>query len=340
MVLSGLTIILWWLEYHLQEKYCKAISPALTIILAWECSWFDFATLTYGEAMQPTFSDRAQAGDIKMPADDYCLYHCFSYARSNSTAPLNEDYAKRLQKRVAARIRRESLLTQAARLLKLGAAGYPNEKDFAYLAAEAGFSFAIVQASMPAPLVYGSELGPIGITVRRHFIADGERHLSPRYDVISYEAPLIMAYEELTATKLDGYKAFLCWAISAEPTIGNTELTNMLEEKHGVSAKNGTMKWWRGRNKRLLASMARQSLLDACDAYDALIASMGPSSEPPIEVDTIEDTDMTIPAPSELAVGVMDNDGAMANSAHGAIVGGAIAIDEAICNLTARGYRG
>ena len=75
MVLSVFTISLWWFNYHFQENYCKAISPALTMILAWECPWFDLATLTYGEPMKPTFGKRASGGDIKMPADGYCFYH-------------------------------------------------------------------------------------------------------------------------------------------------------------------------------------------------------------------------------------------------------------------------
>jgi hypothetical protein len=250
MVLSGFTISAWYFKCHFQESYCKAISPALTIILAWECSWFDLAILTYGEAMKPTFGksgkNKISDADIKMPADDYCLYHCFNYARSNGTAALTQDYAKRLQKRIVARIRRDGLSGQAARLLKLGSAGYPDEPDFAYFVAEAGFSFAVVQDTMPAPLVYGSELGPVRLTVRRHYITDGGGHESPHYDVISYEAPAIKTYEELTATKLDGYKDFLSSAICADASIGNTQLIDMLEEKHGVSAKVGAMKWWRG----------------------------------------------------------------------------------------------
>ena len=59
MVLSGFTISAWYFKWHFQENYCKAISPALIIFLAWECSWFDLAVLTYGEAMKPTFGKRA-----------------------------------------------------------------------------------------------------------------------------------------------------------------------------------------------------------------------------------------------------------------------------------------
>ena len=128
---------------------------------------------------------------------------------------------------------------------------------------------------MQAPLVHGSQLGPVCLTVRRHFIADGAGRLSPHYDVISYEAPTIMTYEELAASKLDGYKTFLCGAISAEPTTGNTQLINMLEENHCVSAKTVNMKWWGNGNRRLIVTMARQSLAETCDVYDATIAHMG-----------------------------------------------------------------
>ena len=119
--------------------------------------------------------------DIKMPADDYSLYHCFNYARSNGSSPLTEDYAKRRQRQVYMAIRRDGLYDQAERLLQLGAAGYPRELDFKYFAIVAGFSFVIVQAHMLEPLVYGSELGAVGLTVRRHLT---------HYDVISYDATL------------------------------------------------------------------------------------------------------------------------------------------------------
>ena len=185
MVLSGFTISAWWFNCHFQEDYCKAISPALTIILAWGCSWFDLAVLTYGEAMKPTFgkkgNNKISDGDIKMPADDYCLYHCFNYAMSNGAAPLTMAYAMRLNRKIrarmtaeAGRMRRAGLSTeadalskQAARLSEHGSAGYADEEDFAYFVAEAGISFAIVQDTIAEPLVYGSELGPICLTVRR-----------------------------------------------------------------------------------------------------------------------------------------------------------------------------
>ena len=40
---------------------------------------------------------------------------------------------------------------------------------------------------MPAPLVYGSELGPVRLTVRLLKVADGAGHLSDHDDVISYD---------------------------------------------------------------------------------------------------------------------------------------------------------
>ena len=154
------------------------------MILAWECSWFSVALLTYGEAMKPTFGDGDS--DIKMPADGDCFYHCFNYAKSNGTAPLTREHAMRLRSRVVARIRREGLSAQADRLLELGYAGYPDEEDFRYFGAEAGFSFVVVPNYNGAPLVYGSELGPVCLTVRRCSV-----RTAPHYDVISYETPTI-----------------------------------------------------------------------------------------------------------------------------------------------------
>ena len=81
------------------------------------------------ELYAPTFPD------IKMPADGYCLYHCFNYVGSDGQATLTEDYAIKLQKRIVARIRRDGLSVQGDRLLQLGSAGYPDEPDFAYFAA-------------------------------------------------------------------------------------------------------------------------------------------------------------------------------------------------------------
>ena len=84
-----------------------------------------------------------------------------------------------------------------------------DEEDSAYIAGEAGISFVVVQKDMRRPLVYASELGTVQLTVRRHYISDGAGHLSPHYDVISYETPTIKSYEELAATTLDAYRDFL-----------------------------------------------------------------------------------------------------------------------------------
>ena len=323
MYISGLTINLWWCNFHLPENYCRALSPILTIILGWECSWYDLAILTYGEAMKPTFgkkgNNKITDGDIKMPADDYCLYHCFNYAMSNGAAPLTQIYAMRLRRKIRTRISAEArrklvaglsreadaLSKQAARLNEPGSAGYPDEEDFAHFAAEAGFSFAIVQDTIPEPLVYGSELGPVCLTVRRHYVKDGEGHESPHYDVISHVAPTIKTYEELGSKLLDGYKDFLCRALFADPTIGNTALIGMLEAEHGVSAKVSTIKYWRGRQsiKEHIASMARVQLSDALDTYDAMIDSMGPAVitiDEPIDLSGAITIDDGTPAPIEL----------------------------------------
>ena len=113
MVLSGFSISIWWLNYHARENYCKAISPALTIILAWECSWFDLAILTYGEAMKPTFGKKAYRGDTPMPADDYCLYHCINHVLSNGSAKPTTTAAMRFRAKVVARLRAAGLPEQA-----------------------------------------------------------------------------------------------------------------------------------------------------------------------------------------------------------------------------------
>ena len=43
------------------------------------------------------------------------------------------------------------------------------------------------------------------------------------------------------------------------------------------------MAMWREKNRRQEAAMERQALLDACDAYDARIDSMGPATDGPIK---------------------------------------------------------
>ncbi len=189
-----------------------------------------------------------------------------------------------------------ALSKQAARLNELGSAGYPDEEDFPHFAAECG-SFAIVQDAILEPLVYGSELGPVCLTLRRHYVKDGEGHSSPHYDVISYVAPTMQTYEELGSKLLDGYKDFLCSALCADPTMGNTALIGMLEAEHGVSAKVSTIRYWRGREsiKQHIASMARLQLSDALDTYDAMIDSMGPAV-------------ITIDEPIDLSVGANDRD--------------------------------
>ena len=81
--------------------------------------------------MKPTFGERAAGDDIQMPADGYCFYHCFNHAKSGGKSPLTREYAMRLQKQVVISMRANGLSTQAARLLKLGSAGYPDEEEFA-----------------------------------------------------------------------------------------------------------------------------------------------------------------------------------------------------------------
>ena len=69
----------------------------------------------------------------------------------------------RLQKLVVFRMREAAaaegdcrLSEEAYRLLDEGEAGYPDEDSFPYIATEVGYSFALVQGGLQAPLVYGS----------------------------------------------------------------------------------------------------------------------------------------------------------------------------------------
>ena len=175
---------------------------------------------------------------------------------SDGAAPLTRQHAMSLRTRIVASIRHDGFAEQAARLNKLGSGGYPDEEDYKYFVAEVGFSFAIVQDTISAPLVYGSERGPVQLTLRRCYVTHGQGHQPRHYNIVSYEAPAIKTYHELTFSRLDGYKDFLCQALSADRTIGNTQLINLLEEEHGVSAKTSTMKHWRKANKRAIASIA------------------------------------------------------------------------------------
>ena len=76
-----------------------------------------------------------------MPADDYCLYHCINYVLSNGGVKPTTAAAMSFREKVVARLRDADLSEQATRLLLPGSAGYPDEPDFAAIAAEAGFFF-------------------------------------------------------------------------------------------------------------------------------------------------------------------------------------------------------
>ena len=59
-------------------------------------------------------------------------------------------------------------MDQAARLRMPGYAGYPDEADFVFYAAEAKICFELVQPGVPAaPVVYGREHGKTNSTLRR-----------------------------------------------------------------------------------------------------------------------------------------------------------------------------
>ena len=90
-----------------------------------------------------------------------------------------------------------------------GPQGYPDEEDFAYIAAEAGFSIALVQDTIPKPLIYGAELGLVMLTMRRLYLEDGAGGKQPHYDVVSSDDVLYPSYEEIGMWELDMYTDFL-----------------------------------------------------------------------------------------------------------------------------------
>ena len=122
-MLSILTSGMWASNINFIPRLCRCISASLTLYLSCSvgASCGIACTMILLEPYAPTFSD------IEMPADEYCLYHCFNYAGSNGTSPLTYDYARRFEKIILQDMRRDGLSAQAARLLKLGAAGYPGE---------------------------------------------------------------------------------------------------------------------------------------------------------------------------------------------------------------------
>lgn len=128
--------------------------------------------------------------------------------------------------------------------------------------------------------------------MRRHFVADGEWHLFLHYDIISYDTPSIISYEDLPTWRLHYYRDFLCRTVSANHTIGNTQLINMLRTTHGVSTKTLTMNHWRNANTHHMASMADMPLPATRDAFDAMMGAITINDSNPmlIELDPIPDT--------------------------------------------------
>ena len=185
-----MAIGMWASNIHFLGILCPCISVSFTLYLSFSvgASYAAMCMMVLLELYKPTYGDGATPGDISMPTDGYCFYHCFLHVLSNGAAELTETAAMRFRTKVVARLRDRGQLTQAKRLLKSGSAGYPGEREFAAIADEAGLSFAIVQDGIRDPLVYGSEHGHVRLTVRRHFVGDGNGHESPHYDIISYEA--------------------------------------------------------------------------------------------------------------------------------------------------------
>ena len=96
------------------------------------------------------------------------------------------------------------------------------------------------------------------------------------------------SYESLTSDRLDAYSHFLQSCIQADATIANTALVEKLEREHSVSASTSTMSWWRGKERRAAAAMAREALIGA--------AAIPPGESP------INAMDNTTVAPIEVAI--------------------------------------
>ena len=192
-MVSILTIGMWATNCHFTPRLCRCISVSLTVYLSYSIGATRgiAGAMVFLELYAPTF------GDIIMPADGLCLYHCFNYALSGGAAKPTEMAAMRFRAKVVALLRRDGHSKEARRLLEAGEAGYPDEEDFPAIAAVAGFSFSILQDTIRDELVYASELGPVRMTVRRHYIRDGSGKLSPHFDIVSYDPTINKVYEEL-----------------------------------------------------------------------------------------------------------------------------------------------
>ena len=108
-MLSILTIGMRVFNIHFIPRLCRCISASLTVYLSCSvgASCGIACIMVLLELYAPTF------GDIEMPADDYCLYHCFNYVGSNGASPLTQDYARRFQERIVQDMRRDGLSAQA-----------------------------------------------------------------------------------------------------------------------------------------------------------------------------------------------------------------------------------
>ena len=112
---SLVTIAMWGSTTHFVGRLCPVISVSLTLYLslAAGASWRIACMTVLLELYQPTFGKRAHKGDLPMPADDYCFYHCINYVLSNGEAKLTTTAAMRFRAKVVARLRDTGLSEQA-----------------------------------------------------------------------------------------------------------------------------------------------------------------------------------------------------------------------------------
>ena len=74
------------------------------------------------ELYRPTFG---RDGDVAMPRDGLCLYHCMTYGMSNGRGYRTRSYAERFRKEVIAKLRGAKKRVRAERLMLDGWRGYP-----------------------------------------------------------------------------------------------------------------------------------------------------------------------------------------------------------------------
>jgi hypothetical protein len=145
------------------------------------------------EFIEKTFDPTEITGDIKVPADDNCFYHCLNRAIDEEAENHSEEEAKKaaslLKDRIVKSLHNSGNKREATRLMGPGAAGYPDADNFEAIAKELQLPFAVRDFHY-GETYYGDVYGPSKkMIIRHHHVKDGQGHKSPHYDIISYGKP-------------------------------------------------------------------------------------------------------------------------------------------------------